>query len=98
MYRIIAYKDQNDSVGTTVFDPRFGISISEGKLTLKQNEIDDLTITVNLNNPIYGKVTPLKTLVEVYDDDTLLFFGRALKPTHEMKESGQFVQTFIFES
>ena len=98
MYRIIAYKDQNDNVGTTVFDPRFGISISEGKLTLKQNEIDDLTLTVNLDNPLYGKVIPFKTLVEVYDDETLLFFGRALKPTHEMKESGQFVQTFIFES
>lgn len=98
MYRIIAYKDQNDNVGTTVFDPRFGISISEGKLTLKQNEIDDLTLTVNLDNPLYGKVIPFKTLVEVYDDETLLFFGRALKSTHEMKESGQFVQTFIFES
>lgn len=98
MYRIFAYYSPNDTVPKTVFDPSVGKTISEGKLTLKENEIDDLTITVNQDNVLYGKVKPMNTHVEVYDDDELIFRGRALKPTREMKESGQFVQTFVFES
>lgn len=98
MYRIFAYYSPNDTVPKTVFDPSIGKMISEGKLTLKENEIDDLTITVNQDNILYGKIKPMNTHVEVYDDNELIFRGRALKPTREMKESGQFVQTFVFES
>lgn len=98
MYKIYAYYSPNDTVPKTVFDPSIGKMISEGKLTLKENEIDDLTLTVNQNNILYGKVKPMNTHIEVYDDDELIFRGRALKPTRKMEESGQFVQTFVFES
>ncbi|WP_270333113.1 phage tail protein [Ligilactobacillus acidipiscis] len=98
MYRIIAYDSPTDRTGHVVFDPRVNRQISDGKLNLKESEIDDLSLTVNQANYLFGNVKPLQTHVEVYQDNSLLFRGRALDLTREMKDSGQFVQSFVFES
>ena len=98
MYRIIAYDSPTDKAGHVVFDPRVNRYISDGKLNLKESEIDDLSLTVNQANYLFGNVRPLQTHVEVYQDNSLLFRGRALDLTREMKDSGQFVQSFVFES
>nr|WP_225356456.1 phage tail protein [Limosilactobacillus mucosae] len=39
----------------------------------------------------------MHTHVEVYDDDKLLFRGRAIKPKKEMQSSGRFIRTYTFE-
>ncbi len=39
----------------------------------------------------------MHTHVEVYDDDKLLFRGRAIKPKKEMQSSGNFIRTYVFE-
>lgn len=98
MYRIIAYESPTDKTGHVVFDPHVNRYISDGKLNLKESEIDDLSLTVNQANYLFGNVRPLQTHVEVYQDDSLLFRGRALDLTREMKDSGQFIQSFVFES
>ena len=98
MYRIIAYDSPTETTGHVVFDPRINRYISDGKLNLKESEIDDLSLTVNQANYLFGNVRPLQTHIEVYQDNSLLFRGRALDLTREMKDSGQFVQSFVFES
>lgn len=98
MYRIVAYDSPTETTGHVVFDPRINRYISDGKLELLESEIDRLTLTVNQMNYLFGDVRPLQTHIEVYQDNSLLFRGRALDLTREMKDSGQFVQSFVFES
>lgn len=98
MYQIIAYDSPTDKTGHVVFDPRVNRYISDGKLNLKESEIDDLSLTVNQANYLFGNVRPLQTHIEAYQDNSLLFRGRVLDLTREMKDSGQFVQSFVFES
>ena len=97
MYRIIGYNEPTDKAGFIVLDPRVNRHISSGKLTLKESSIDDLTITVNQASPLWDNVRPYHTHVNVYDDDKLIFRGRAIKPKKSMEESGQFIREYVFE-
>lgn len=97
MYRIIGYNEPTDMVGFIVLDPRVNRYVSSGKLTLKESDIDDLTLTVNQASPLWDNVRPYHTHVNVYDDDELIFRGRAIKPKKSMEESGQFIREYIFE-
>jgi GH25 family lysozyme M1 (1,4-beta-N-acetylmuramidase) len=98
VYRIIAYDSPTETTGHVVFDPRINHYISDGKLELLESEIDRLTLTVNQANYLFGNVRPMQTHAEVYQDNNLLFRGRALDVTRQMKDNGQFLQTFTFES
>lgn len=98
MYTVIAYDNPTDKVGRVIFDPRIRKNISAGSLNLKESDIDDFQLTVNQNNMLFGNVKPLMTHIEVKKDDNIIFRGRALKPKREMTSSGQFMQSFSFES
>ena len=98
MYTVIAYDNPTDRVGRVIFDPRIRKNISAGSLNLKESDIDDFQLTVNQNNMLFGNVKPLMTHIEVKKDDKIIFRGRALKPKREMISSGQFMQSFSFES
>nr|DAD93238.1 MAG TPA: hypothetical protein [Myoviridae sp. cte0p10] len=97
MYRIIGYNEPTDKNGFIVLDQRVNRTVSEGKLTIKETDIDDLELTVNRDSLLFDNVRPMHTHVEVYDDDKLLFRGRAIKPKKEMQSSGRFVRTYTFE-
>ena len=97
MYRIIGYNEPTDKAGFIVLDPRVNRHISSGKLTLKESNIDDLTITVNQGSPLWDNVRPYHTHINVYDDNELIFRGRAIKPKKSMEESGQFIREYVFE-
>lgn len=97
MYRIIGYNEPTDKAGFIVLDPRVNRHISSGKLTLKESNIDDLTITVNQASPLWDNVRPYHTHVNVYDDNELIFRGRAIKPKKSMESSGQFIREYVFE-
>ena len=97
MYRIIGYNEPTDKAGFIVLDPRVNRHISSGKLMLKESNIDDLTITVNQASPLWDNVRPYHTHVNVYDDNELIFRGRAIKPKKSMEESGQFIREYVFE-
>lgn len=97
MYKIIAFIDSS-STGVVVHDPRRRVSVSEGQLTLKLNDIDDLKLKINASNPLFGKAKPFKTHVEVWKDNKLKFRGRMISPAQEMSSEGEFTQTLTFES
>lgn len=94
MYRIIAYDSPTDKTGHVVFDPRINRYISDGKLNLKESEIDDLSLTVSQANYLFSNVQSMQTHIEVYQDNSLLFRGRAINVTRQMKDNGQFIQSF----
>lgn len=100
MYRVIAYDEPTDKAGYIIHDHVVGLTVSEGKLTISSNQTNTLSLTLNQANKLFGKVRPMHTHIEVYDSDNgeLLFRGRALKPEREMKNNGQFMQTYDFEN
>lgn len=73
-------------------------NLVSGSLNLKLTDIDDLDITVNQNNPLYDNVEPLITHIEVYEDEKLIFRGRAIKPIKEMGSNGGFTREYVFEA
>lgn len=97
-YRVVAFNEGSDTAGFVVLDQRVGRSVIEGKLTLKETDIDDLTLTVTRDNPLFDAVQPFHTHVSVYDDGRLIFRGRAIKPKKSMETSGMFRREYTFES
>lgn len=98
-YRIIAYDKPTDKTGYIVYDQNLETrNLVSGSLNLKLTDIDDLDITVNQHNPLYDNVEPLITHVEVYEDDALIFRGRAIKPIKEMASNGGFTREYVFEA
>lgn len=98
-YRIVAYDKPTDKNGFIVYDQNLATrNLVSGSLNLKLTDIDDLDITVNQNNPLYDNVEPLITHIEVYEDDTLIFRGRAIKPIKEMASNGGFTREYVFEA
>lgn len=99
MYRIIGYNGPRTKNQNVIYDIHENKYVDEAKLTLKDSmQIDDLEITVNKKNWLFTHNHPFKTHVEVYDDNKLIFRGRLLKPTKEMKSDGMFSHTYTFES
>ena len=98
-YRIMAYDKPTDKNGYIVYDQNLASrNLVSGSLNLKLTDIDDLDITVNQNNPLYDNVEPLITHIEVYEDDALIFRGRAIKPIKEMASNGGFTREYVFEA
>lgn len=98
MYRIIAYDTPTDTMGRVVYDPLTGKQITEGKLTLNIQDIDTLEFSINRANPLYGKINPMQTHINVYQDKDLIFRGRVLEPKRAMDSTGLFSQTYAVES
>ena len=98
-YRIVAYDKPTDKNGFIVYDQNLATrNLVSGRLNLKLTDIDDLDLTVNQLNPLYDRVEPLITHIEVYEDENLIFRGRAIKPTKEMASNGGFTREYIFEA
>lgn len=55
--------------------------ITSGKCDLAVNSAGSLTFTIPTTHPNYGKVELMKSTVELYDDDRLIFQGRPYAPT-----------------
>lgn len=95
----MAYDKPTDKNGYIVYDQNLASrNLVSGSLNLKLTDIDDLDITVNQNNPLYDNVKPLITHIEVYEDNTLIFRGRAIKPIAEMASNGGFTREYVFEA
>ncbi|MBN7275108.1 hypothetical protein GNF18_08155 [Ligilactobacillus pobuzihii] len=98
MYRILAHNVPNNPTTHVVYDPRINIHIVDGKLNLDESGIDNLEITINQTNLLFGNARPLRTTAEVYRDNKMIFRGRVLDSTRQMKDNGEFLQTLVFES
>lgn len=62
-----------------LYDPRAeGYEIFDSKLTLQVNTSGNLVFSVYQQHPLYSRINKLKSIVEVYQDNALLFRGRVL--------------------
>lgn len=78
MYRI--YSDNE-----LIYDPLTPeYMITEGNLKLELNTSGILTFTIPKDNPSYGRIKLMKSIITLYDDDRLLFRGRAFAPTIDL--------------
>ena len=78
MYRI--YSDNE-----LIYDPLLSeYMITEGSLKLELNTSGVLTFTIPKDNPSYGRIKLMKSIITLYDDDRLLFRGRAYAPTIDL--------------
>lgn len=83
MYRIYC----DDEV---VYDPRIpDYDILEGSLELALNTSGSLIFTMPITNPAYGRIQLMKSTITLYDDDRLLFMGRAYAPSVDLFQKGR---------
>ncbi|RHH70094.1 MULTISPECIES: phage tail protein [Vagococcus] len=65
--------------GQTFYDPRIEeYEIFDSKLKLEVNKAGALDFTVYPTHPLFARIKKLKSIVEVYQDEVLLFRGRVL--------------------
>ncbi len=78
MYRI--YSD-----GELIYSPsEKEYTILDGKLKQQLNKSGELTFKIPVTNPSYGRVKLMKSIITLYDDNRLLFRGRAYAPTIDL--------------
>lgn len=75
MYKIYADNE-------LIYDPtEEKYSILDGKLSLKLNSSGTLDFTIPRTNPSYGRIKLMKSIITLYEDDRILFRGRAYNPS-----------------
>ena len=78
MYRILC-----DSY--VIYDPRLtDLFVIEPELTQKKNEPGELSFTIPKEHPHYGVLEKLKSRIKVYQDDTLIWVGRAIEDERDL--------------
>lgn len=78
MYKIYSDKE-------LIYDPSNPeYMITEGNLKLELNTSGMLTFRIPKDNPSYGRIKLMKSIITLYDDDRLLFRGRAYAPTIDL--------------
>jgi hypothetical protein len=85
MYRILC-----DSY--VLYDPRLPeLFVLEPELTQKKNEPGELSFTIPKEHPHYGVLEKLKSRIKVYQDDTLIWVGRAIEDERDLYENRKVV-------
>ena len=70
-----------------IYDPgQKDYAITSGKLTRELNTSGKLTFSIPKDNPHYGMINLMKSIVTLYDDDRLLFRGRPFAPSLDLYE------------
>ena len=100
-YRAIYYENHKDKVGKVMHETQVdGYKVASGKITQSLSEIPTFEFELMYNHPLYNKTDPINGLVKVINkyDGEIEFYGRILKPTSQMDNSGLFSKTLICES
>lgn len=90
----------NDGVETVIHSPYVNdLKLPSGTIKKEINKIDSFNFSFYLNNPAYGKIKPLKTLINVLNLKTgkYEFEGRVLGPSKNMDSSGLFDESYECE-
>lgn len=90
----------NDGVETTIHSPYVDeLKLNEGVIKREINNIDAFNLAFTLNNPAYGRMKPLKTLIKVFNLKKNLyeFEGRVLEPDEEMDSEGLHTFSYVCE-
>lgn len=101
MYLVTLYNDHTDTTGTVIHSPYTNdLKLSSGVISYVLGSIHDFTFTMNINNPAWNKIKPLKTLIEVKDlyTNLVIYEGRALQPKSRMDSKGMFIREVYCES
>lgn len=101
MYAVRIFDGIEDKVGTLIHSPfTDDVRLSEGKVTLRIHGISNMSFTINLKNPGWNKIKPLKTLIKVTDlkRNKVIFNGRVLQPTEKMTKDGMVHIAYAAES
>ena len=67
--------------GRLLYSPNLaedGYAVTGPKVKLSLNSVSALECTVPTNNPLYGQISKLKSVVKVYDNDRRIFRGRVI--------------------
>lgn len=68
--------------GALLYDPRVDdLKILNTRLTLETNKVGGFDFTIYPTHPLYGSIQKLKSIIEVYQDNVLIFRGRVLSDT-----------------
>lgn len=90
----------NDGKKTVIHSPVVNeLKLPSGIIKKAINAIDSFTFSFHLNNPGYGKMKPLRTLVNVLNTKTgkYEFEGRVLGPSEQMDTNGLISTTYVCE-
>lgn len=98
-YDVILYKDENDSVGTLIHSSYPNLpKLHTATLTQGMNVVDSGELSMGINSPGYNLLTPMRSRIKVFKDNTLTFHGRVIKSIPTMDSSGLMMQTFDVNS
>lgn len=65
--------------GNLLFDPRVDdLKVFDAQVSLEVNKVGRFDFTIYPTHPLYGSILKLKSVIEVYQDNTLIFRGRVL--------------------
>lgn len=98
MYEVTVYNRDKETV---VHSPNVNdLKLASGVVSESVNAVSTFNLSMHMNNPGYGKLEPLTTLVTVLDTQTneYVFEGRVLFPTDTMQSSGVHSTAFICEA
>lgn len=90
----------NDGVETIIHSPYVdGLKLSEGVIKRGVNKIDAFNLAFTLNNPAYGRMKTLETLIKVFNlkKNQYEFEGRVLELDEEMDSEGLHTFSYVCE-
>lgn len=97
MYRVTII---NDGIETEIHNPNVNdLKLETGSINQEVNKIESFNMSFYKNNPAYGNLKPLKTLINVFNTKTELyeFEGRVLSPTERMLGDGLHTYAYLCE-
>ena len=75
--------------GHTIHDPRVdAYNLSYAKLDLELNKTGSLEFDITERNPGYKYISPMKSIISVYDDGDLIFRGRSVTDDSDFYNTG----------
>lgn len=90
----------NDGIETEIHNPNVNnLKLETGSIKKEINKIDSFSMSFFQNNPAYGNLRPLQTLIKVWNKKTNAyeFEGRVLEPTERMEEDGLHTYSYVCE-
>lgn len=103
VYKVLHYTHAKETIPSVFHHPfsnKDNNVLSSGELDLVYDGIDILEFTIGPSNILYGKIEPLRSIVEVINTQNgkLMFRGRVLKPKASMSSRALFSQSYVAES
>lgn len=101
MYLVKMFRDINDQEGVVIHTPFInGHKLTSGVITQGINAVDNMEIEMPMDNPGFGLIKPLKSLIHVINikNQHIEFNGRIVYPEDDMETDGMHTQSWSCES